>query len=107
MDVGGPLTLTGSGTYIFRPLGALTTTAGAVITLNGASACDVFWTPTQATTLAANTIFIGTVIDDAGIPVGANANWTGRALAFGGTVTTDTHTLTVPSCVTPPPPATA
>jgi len=71
MNVGGPLTLSGSGTYIFRPDGALTSTAGALVTLTGASACDVFWTPTQATTLAANTTFVGTVIDDAGITVGA------------------------------------
>ncbi len=86
MNIGGPLTLSGSGTYIFRPAGAFTSTAGAIITLTGASACDVFWTPTQATTLAANTTFAGTIIDDAGITVGANTTWTGRALAFGGTV---------------------
>ena len=103
MNVGGPLTLSGSGTYIFRPDGALTSTAGALVTLTGASACDVFWTPTQATTLAANTTFVGTVIDDAGITVGANSTWSGRALAFGGTITTDTDTISVPICVAPVP----
>lgn len=104
MDVGGPLTLNGSGTYIFRPTGALTSTVGSVVTLTGASACDVFWTPTQATTLAANTTFFGTVIDDAGITVGANTTWTGVALSFGGTVTTDTNTITLPTCIVPPTP---
>ncbi len=103
MDVAGPLTLNGSGTYIFRPVGALTSTAGAVMTLSGASPCDVFWTPTQATTLAANTTFFGTIIDDAGITIGNNTTWVGRALAFGGTVTTDTDTITAPTCVIPPP----
>lgn len=80
----------------------------SVVTLNGgASACDLFWTATSATTLAADTTFAGTVIDDAGITVGANSIWTGRALAFGGTVTTDSTTITVPTCaVLPPPPAT-
>lgn len=97
MDIGGSLTLNGNGTYIFRPNGALTSTVGAAVTLIGASPCDVFWTPTQATTLAANTTFIGTVIDDAGITVGANTTWTGMALSFGGTVTTDAVTITV-SC---------
>jgi hypothetical protein len=108
MDIGGPLTLNGSGTYIFRSGGAFTSTAGAVVTLSGASACDVFWTPTAATTLAANTTFVGTVIDNAGITVGANTTWNGRALAFGGTVTTDTDTITVPTCAvtSPPDPAT-
>ncbi len=100
MDVGGSLTLNGSGTYIFRPVGALTSTAGASVTLSGGSACDVFWTPSGATTLAANTTFVGTVIDNAGITIGANTTWNGRALAFGGTVTTDTDTISVPSCGT-------
>ncbi|MDB5185666.1 MAG: hypothetical protein JWL85_189, partial [Candidatus Saccharibacteria bacterium] len=50
MAVGGPITLTGNGTHIFRVNGALDTTAGAVVSLaGGASACDVFWTP-HATT---------------------------------------------------------
>lgn len=103
MDVGGPLTLNGNGTYIFRAVGALTTTAGAVVTLSGASACDVFWTPSAATTLAANTTFAGTVISDAGITVGANSMWQGLALSFGGTVTTDTDIITAPTCSTPAP----
>ncbi len=101
MEIGGPLTLSGSGTYIFRPAGALTSAANSVVTLIGASACDIFWTPIEATTLAANTVFFGTIIDDAGITIGANSTWVGRALAFGGTVTTDTHTLTVPICLVP------
>jgi hypothetical protein len=93
MNIGGPLTLSGNGIFLFRPNGALTSTAGAVVSLSGAAACNVFWTPTQATTLAANTTMVGTVIADAGITVGANVTWTGRALAFGGTVTTDTVTI--------------
>jgi hypothetical protein len=106
MNVGGPLTFNGSGTYIFRPGGALTTTAGSISTLSGASACDIFWTPAQATTLAANTTFFGTVIDASGITIGSTTSWTGRALAFGGTVTTDTDTITVPTCTAPALPAT-
>lgn len=99
MSITTTLTLSGSGTYIFRADGALNTAASAsVILANGASACDIFWTPTGATTLGANTTFAGTVIDNAGITVGANTTWTGRALAFGGTVTTDTTTITVPAC---------
>lgn len=106
MNIGGPIILSGSGTYIFRPTGALTSDPGAVVTLTGASVCDVFWTPTQATTLGPNNTFFGTVIDDSGITVGANTTWTGNALAFGGTVVTDTDTITAPTTCTPvlPPP---
>ena len=99
------ITLSGAGTYIFRVNGALTSVANSVVTLaGGASACNAFWTPTAATTLGANSTFVGTNIDASGITIGSSVNWTGRALAFGGTVTTDTDTITVPSCSVPPPP---
>jgi LPXTG-motif cell wall-anchored protein len=98
----GGITLEGSGTYIFRINGALTTVVGSIITLaNGASPCDVFWTPSAATTLGANSTFVGTDIDPSGITIGSTVNWTGRALAFGGTVSTDTDTLTITPCGTP------
>jgi hypothetical protein len=96
---GGTITLTGSGTYIFRITGALTTSANSVVTLAGASACNVWWTPGQATTLGANTTFMGTDIDPSGITIGNATTWTGRALAFGGTVSTTADTInTVPAC---------
>lgn len=102
----GGITLNGAGTYIFRVAGALTSVANSVVSLSGgASACDVFWTPTSATTLAANTTFAGTVIDDAGITVGNTSTWSGRALAFGGTVTIDTSSVAVPTCAAPPTPS--
>ena len=71
----------------------------------GASACDVFWTPTAATTISTaggtNTSFVGTVIDSAGITVYDGVNWIGRALAFGNTVTIPLAdvTITVPTCL--------
>jgi hypothetical protein len=96
------ITLSGAGTYIFRIDGALTTVANSVVTLaGGASTCDVFWTPTGATTLGANSTFAGTDIDDAGITIGSTVTWTGRALAFGGTVSTDVDTMTAPTCTVP------
>ena len=94
---GSTITLTGGGTYIFRMDGALTTSANSVVVLaGGASSCDIWWTPTAATTLGANSTFHGTDISPAGITIGSTVNWTGRALAFGGT--TDTIN-TIPNCV--------
>lgn len=99
----GGITLSGAGTYVFRIDGALTSVANSVVTLSGgASSCDVFWTPTQATTLGANSTFRGTIIDAAGITIGSTALLNGRALAFGGTVTTDADTITAPTCSVPP-----
>lgn len=95
----GGITLSGSGTFIFRINGALTTVANSSVTLaGGASACDVFWTPTAATTLGANSSFAGTVIDPSGITIGSTVVWSGRALGFGGTVSTTTDTIVAPSC---------
>jgi LPXTG-motif cell wall-anchored protein len=95
----GTITLDGAGTYIFRMDGALTTGANSIVTgINGASACNIWWTPTQATSLGANSTFLGTDIDAAGITIGSTVTWDGQALAFGGTVTTDNDTLTSPTC---------
>ncbi|KKS93681.1 MAG: hypothetical protein UV68_C0018G0014 [Candidatus Collierbacteria bacterium GW2011_GWC2_43_12] len=100
----GGITLSGSGTYIFRITGALTTVDNSVVSLdNGASSCDVFWTPVGATTLGANSTFIGTDIDDAGITIGSTVSWTGRALAFGGTISTTSDTITTTCSVAPTP----
>jgi len=99
------VTLDGPGVYVFRPGGALTTGADSNIVLaRGACASDVFWAPIGAATLGANAAlsptptFVGTIISAAGITIGHFANMTGRALAFGGTVTTDAVTITVPTC---------
>jgi hypothetical protein len=99
---GGTITLTGTGTYIFRMDGALSTSANSnVVLADGASACTVWWTPTQATTLGANSTFAGIDIDAAGITIGDTVTWTGRALAFGGTVSTVRDTISAPVCTAP------
>lgn len=96
---GGTITLTGAGTYIFRMDGALTSSANSVVSLaSGASHCNVWWTPTAATTLGANSTFVGTDISPAGIAIGSTVTWLGRALAFGGTVSTVSDTISVGSC---------
>ncbi|MEJ0021851.1 MAG: ice-binding family protein [Candidatus Doudnabacteria bacterium] len=106
-SVGAPgITIRGSGQYLFRMVGALNTTAASSVTFSpGATVCDVFWTPTGATTLGANSTFAGTVIGTA-ITVGNQVTWNGRALAFGGTVTTAADTFNPSSCPGTPPPTT-
>lgn len=103
------VTLKGAGVYIFRPGGALTAGANSnVLLTSGACASDLFWVPVGATTLGPNAAlsptptFSGNILDAAGITVGHFANLTGRALAFGGTVTTDANTITVPTCTSIP-----
>ena len=99
ITVGQTVTLNGVGVYIFRPGGALTTQANTSFILQG-DVCesDVYWAPVGATTIGATTDFVGNILDPAGITIGENSNLTGRALAYGGTVTTDKNTITVPTC---------
>lgn len=103
----GTVNLDGAGTYIFKSTGdAITTAASSTVALNnGASACDVFWIPVAATSLGATSVFKGTVLDAAGITIGNNVAWSGRALAYGGTVTsnvaTGPNTINVPTCSNP------
>lgn len=103
VDGGATVTLDGAGTYIFRPNGTLNTSANSIVqTANGASECDIFWAPTAATTLGADSTLVGSVLDAAGITIGNNVTWVGRALAYGGTVTADSDTITVPVCAASP-----
>lgn len=95
----GIVTLNGNGIYIFRSTGgAVTTGANSRIVLAGGACADnVFWAPVGATTLGANSAFVGNILDSAGITIGNLASLLGRALAFGGTVLTSASTITVPS----------
>jgi hypothetical protein len=98
MSIGtGGITLNGVGTYVFKP-GALTTVANShVILSGGAQASSVSWVPTGATTLGASSRFAGTILDASGVTISNGVSMTGRVLAFGGTVSTASDTITVPS----------
>jgi hypothetical protein len=104
----GGISLSGGGTYIFRITGALSTVDNSDVTfVGGVPACqasDVFWTPSAAATLGADTTFIGTIVSDAGVTIGNSTEWLGRSLAFGGTITTANDTITVPTACPPPAP---
>ncbi|HET7336476.1 MAG TPA: choice-of-anchor U domain-containing protein, partial [Candidatus Nitrosotalea sp.] len=92
------ITLDGVGTFVFRSTGTLDTNANSHVTLlGGANASNIFWVPV-ATTLGANSVFVGTDIDNSGITISDNVRWLGRALDFASTVTTGTGVqITVPA----------
>lgn len=103
----GIVTLNGNGVYIFRSTGGAVTTGATsrVVLAGGACAGNVFWAPVGATTLGAASTFVGNILDAAGVAIGLGATLTGRALAFGGTVSTSSSTITVPGACAAPPPA--
>src|SRR5579864_6600514 len=76
------ITLSGNGIYIFQIDGALTTVETSnVIMSNGAQAANIFWTPTGATTLGANSHFAGIILDASGVTISNNVSMIGKVLA--------------------------
>ncbi len=103
--------LSGSGTYIFRFNGSITTATNSHVTLeNGASACNVFWTLADkaiVSTLGANSTFSGTLFDTVSLSMHNNVLWTGRAILANGSVGISyDDQISVPTSCTTPPPAT-
>jgi hypothetical protein len=100
INITGILSLNAPGVYIFSTPSTLDTAANAVVQFTGtatAANASVFWVPAGATTIAADSTFIGTVMtSSAAITVGANSTLApGRALS-GSAVTLNTNTIARP-----------
>ncbi len=73
--------------FLIRTDGALSIGANATVTYaNGASADNVYWHVSGATTIAADVDFAGTVITNGAISVGADSTVRGRLLSINGAV---------------------
>ena len=95
----GVLTLDGQGDpnaiFVFQIGSTLTTASNAaVLLINGASSCNVFWQIGSAATLGTDTVFVGSLLTSASITLNTNASLFGRALAQTGAVTMDTNQIT-------------
>ena len=96
INITGTFTMNGPGVYIFRTASTLDTTANSQVALiNGASSSSAFWVPVGPTTLAANTVFKGSILGQAAaITVGDNTTLlTGRVLS-GAAVTLRNNQIT-------------
>lgn len=87
-----------SAVFIFKTGGAFTTAASsAVVLVNGAVACNVFWKAEGAISLAASTIMKGTMIAHNGaIDLGASCFLEGRAFSTTGAATVYGTTASIP-----------
>ena len=94
----GSLTLSGNGVFIFQIGSALTTASNsAVLLVNGAQACAVYWQVGSSATLGSAANFQGNLMALSSITMVTGANLTGRALARNGALTLDTNNITPPS----------
>lgn len=101
----GNLTLDAEGNadavFIFHVTGAFSTVIDAqVILTNGAQAKNVFWKVVGAVDLAANTVFMGTIVSkDGAISIGNGSTLEGRALTTNGAINTNAVNVTItPGC---------
>lgn len=84
INITGTLTLSGSGTFIFRTAQTLNTASNSIVALtNGATYDNVTWVPVGPTTLGANSVFKGSILGQAAaITMGDNATLlNGRVLS--------------------------
>ncbi len=93
------VTLSGNATdvWVFQISGALGLSANKhVILTGGALASNVYWVATGATTLGANSVFAGNILDGTAVTFGADAALNGRALAQTA-VTLSSNNITEPA----------
>ena len=116
----GTVTLNAGGDpnaqFVFQVGTALTTaSASAVVLVNGASPCNVFWQVGSSATLGSTTAFQGNVMALQSVSLDAGATVMGRVLASTGAVTLIDNVVdnsmctsgtTTPPGTTPPPGAT-
>lgn len=95
--LGGVITLTGSGVFIFIIDGSFSIDGTADVTLTGgATACNVFWQTNGLVTMAAGANMKGTIIAKSGAINMTGATLEGRALAIPGAITLDGSTARIP-----------
>ncbi|HEV7663920.1 MAG TPA: ice-binding family protein [Chloroflexota bacterium] len=99
----GVLTLDAQGNadavFIFKIGSTLTTATNAsVVTINGASPCNVFWQVGSSATLGTTTAFAGNIIALTSITLTTGTVVAGRALARNGAVTMDSNTISLVGC---------
>lgn len=89
ISITGTFTMNGPGLYIFRSASTLDTVANAIVALNGGATADnVFWVPSGATTLGAMTVFKGTVMaQSSAITLGDGASLQNGRVLSGSAVT--------------------
>ena len=89
INITGTLSLNGAGVTIFRTTSTLNSAANSIVALlGGATADNVFWVPSGATTLGANSVFKGTVLaQSSAITLGDTATLTNGRVLSGNAVT--------------------
>jgi len=97
----GTLTLDGLGdpnaVFIIQAGSTLTgAAASSVVLTDGAQAANVFWEIGSSATLGADTAFVGSLLAETSVTLGAGSDINGRVLALNGAITMANNTINVP-----------
>ena len=108
LQITGILTLDTVGdpnaVFVFQTASTLITASNsAVVVLNGARACNVYWQVGSSATLGTGSHLVGTVLASTSITATTAATVEGRLLALNGAVTLDTNTISNTGCAAAPP----
>lgn len=91
--------------FVFQLTSGLTTASdSAVVFLDDAASCNVYWQVAESVVIGTRTEFVGTVMASTSIRMETGATLEGRALVQTGEVTLDTNTITAPECDAAPTP---
>ncbi len=94
--------------FVFQIASTLVTAnVAAVVTINGARPCDVYWQTGSSATVGIASNFSGNIISLGSVTLNTGATLNGRALARTGGVTMDTNSVSNASCPDPSPPTDA
>jgi len=101
LSAGGTLKLTGSAddVWIFQSASGLTFENDTTVELVGADPCNVFWQVTSSATIGTDAVIVGTILALTSISLATGATLDGRALARNGSVTLQSNTITMESCI--------
>ena len=103
LSVGGTVTLSGNGNFIFQVGSALTINTGATVLLtNGALAQNVFWAVGASATIGTSAVMVGDVVAQSSVSLGTGASLAGRAIGLTGAVTLLGNAITMPQTSTIP-----
>lgn len=84
--------------FIIQVNGALTTSANSKVKLiNGTQSKNVYWKVTGAVSIAANSVFCGTIVNNGAINLNTGVTLNGRALTLSGLITTTAVTVNKPT----------